>query len=64
MPISRRVLCLAYGLIALLALVTTWGNALSYVPLGVVGDRVGAGDRRDLGVRSNSVAVTPVQYLA
>lgn len=40
MSISRKTLCLAYGLIALLALVTTWGNALSYLSLGVVGSNV------------------------
>jgi hypothetical protein len=40
MLISRKTLCFAYGLIALLALVTTWGNALSYVSLGVVGSNV------------------------
>ena len=40
MSISRKTLCFAYGLIALLALVTTWGNALSYVSLGVVGSNV------------------------
>jgi hypothetical protein len=40
MPISRKTLCLAYALIALLAFVTTWGNAWSYVSLGVVGSNV------------------------
>jgi hypothetical protein len=40
MPISRKALCLAYGLIALLAFVTTWGNAWAYVGLGVVGSNV------------------------
>ena len=40
MSISRKTLCFAYGLIALLALVTTWGNAFAYVSLGVVGSNV------------------------
>ena len=40
MSISRKTLCFAYGLIALLALVTSWGNAWSYVSLGVVGSNV------------------------
>ena len=40
MPISRKTLCFAYGLIALLALVTTWANVLSYASLGVVGSNV------------------------
>jgi hypothetical protein len=40
MPISRKALCFAYGLIALLAFVTTWGNAWAYVGLGVVGSNV------------------------
>lgn len=37
MSISRKVLCIAYGLIALLALVGTWGNNLAYLSLGFVG---------------------------
>jgi hypothetical protein len=36
MPISRKVLCIAYGLIALLALVGTWGNNIAYLSLGFV----------------------------
>src|SRR5262245_2402838 len=36
MPISRKALCVAYGLIALLALVGTWGNNVDYVGLGFV----------------------------
>jgi hypothetical protein len=40
MSISRKTLCLVYGLIALLALVTTWDNAWSYASLGVVGSNV------------------------
>ncbi len=37
MPISRKALCVAYGLIALLALGGTWGNNLAYTSLGFVG---------------------------
>jgi hypothetical protein len=37
MPISRKALCIAYGLIALLALVGTWGNNVAYLSLGFVG---------------------------
>jgi len=37
MPISRQALCVAYGLIALLALVGTWGNNAAYMSLGFVG---------------------------
>jgi hypothetical protein len=40
MPISRKTLCFAYGLIALLAFVTTWTNVLSYSSLGFVGSNV------------------------
>jgi hypothetical protein len=40
MPISRKALCVLYGLIALLAFVTTWGNALSYLSLGFVESNV------------------------
>ncbi|HET9447259.1 MAG TPA: DUF2834 domain-containing protein [Steroidobacteraceae bacterium] len=40
MSISRKALCLAYGLIALLAFAGTWGNAWAYVGLGVVGSNV------------------------
>ena len=36
MPISRKALCVAYGLIALLALVGTWGNNAAYMGLGFV----------------------------
>ena len=34
MAISRKALCIAYGLIALLALVGTWGNNVAYLALG------------------------------
>jgi len=37
MPISRRTLCAGYGLIALLALVGTWGNNVNYLALGFLG---------------------------
>jgi hypothetical protein len=34
MSISRQALCAVYGLIALLALVGTWGNNVAYLSLG------------------------------
>jgi hypothetical protein len=34
MSISRKALCAVYGLIALLALVGTWGNNIEYLSLG------------------------------
>jgi hypothetical protein len=37
MTLSRKALCLVYGLIALLALVGTWGNNIAYLPLGFLG---------------------------
>ena len=37
MSISRKALCAVYGLIALLALVGTWGNNVAYLSLGFVG---------------------------
>ena len=37
MPISRKALCIAYALIALLALVGTWGNNAAYSSLGFMG---------------------------
>ena len=37
MPISRKALCVVYGVIALLALVGTWGNNVAYLSLGFVG---------------------------
>lgn len=40
MPISRKALCVGYGLIALLALVGTWGNNVAYLSLGFVGANV------------------------
>jgi hypothetical protein len=36
MTISRKALCIAYGVIALLAFVGTWGNGLPYLSLGFV----------------------------
>jgi uncharacterized protein DUF2834 len=37
MSISRKALCVAYGVIALLALVGTWGNNVAYLSFGFVG---------------------------
>lgn len=37
MKISRKALCIAYGLLAVLALVGTWGNNVQYLPLGFLG---------------------------
>ncbi len=37
MTLSRKTLCLVYGLIALLALVGTWGNNIPYLSLGYAG---------------------------
>jgi hypothetical protein len=37
MPISRKTLCVIYGLVALLALVGTWGNNVAYLSLGFLG---------------------------
>jgi hypothetical protein len=37
MSISRKALCAVYGLIALLALVGTWGNNVAYLSLGFAG---------------------------
>jgi hypothetical protein len=34
MTISRKALCIVYGLIALLALVGTWGNNVAYFDIG------------------------------
>jgi uncharacterized protein DUF2834 len=34
MSVSRRVLCAAYGVIAVLALIGTWGNNLPYLQSG------------------------------
>ena len=40
MPISRRVLCIVYALIGLVALVGTWGNNIDYLDLGIVGANI------------------------
>ena len=40
MPVSRKGLCLVYGVIALLALAGTWGNNVHYLHLGWVGANV------------------------
>ena len=37
MPVSRKALCGGYGLIAILALVGTWGNNAAYLDLGFLG---------------------------
>ena len=37
MTISRKALCVAYGLIAVVSLVGTWGNILEYLHAGFVG---------------------------
>jgi hypothetical protein len=37
MTIPRKLLCVAYGVIALLALVGTWGNNVAYLDQGFVG---------------------------
>lgn len=34
---TRQTLCFFYGVVALLALVGTWGNNMQYLPLGFVG---------------------------
>jgi uncharacterized protein DUF2834 len=37
MTISRKLLCVVYGVIAALALVGTWGNNIRYLNLGFLG---------------------------
>jgi hypothetical protein len=37
MTISRRVLCIVYALVGLVALAGTWGNNIDYLDLGLVG---------------------------
>ena len=37
MTVSSKALCVAYALIAVLALVATWGNNVDYLHLGFVG---------------------------
>ena len=37
MTVSRKALCMLYSLIAIVALVGTWGNILEYLHLGFVG---------------------------
>jgi len=40
MTISRKMLCVVYALIGLVALVGTWGNNIQYFSLGIVGANV------------------------
>ena len=40
MTISRKVLCVVYAVIGLVALVGTWGNNVAYLNLGLVGANV------------------------
>lgn len=37
LTISRKTLCITYGLIAVLALIGTWGNNVRYLHLGFLG---------------------------
>lgn len=37
MTLTRKALCTIYALIALLALISTWGHNVVYLPLGFVG---------------------------
>jgi hypothetical protein len=37
MTLSRKTLCAVYGVIAVLALIGTWGHNVAYLPLGFVG---------------------------
>lgn len=40
MNMSRKVLCIAYGVIAVLAMVGTWGNNIHYLSAGFVGANI------------------------
>src|SRR3546814_21041112 len=40
MPASRKILCIVYGLIALLALAGTWAHNVAYLSRGFVGANV------------------------
>jgi hypothetical protein len=40
MTISRRVLCVVYASVGLVALAGTWGNNIEYLHLGIVGANV------------------------
>ena len=40
MTVSRKALCILYGLIAIVALVGTWGNILEYLHLGFIGTTI------------------------
>ena len=37
MTVSRKTLCVVYGVIAVLALIGTWGHNISYLDRGFVG---------------------------
>lgn len=57
MPISRKVLCAAYGVIALLALIGTWGNNLDYADLGLKGLAIQFGPDTLVNPASRSITV-------
>jgi Terpene cyclase DEP1 len=40
MTISRRVLCVVYALVGLVALAGTWGNNIEYLHLGIIGANI------------------------
>ena len=57
MSISRKTLCVVYGLIALLALVGTWGNNVAYLSLGFVGANMAFWQETLVNPASRSITV-------
>jgi hypothetical protein len=57
MSISRKALCVLYGLIALVAVVGTWGNNVQYLNLGILGANVHFWQETFVNPASRSITV-------
>ena len=57
MILSRKLLCLAYGGIALIALIGTWGNNIHYLDLGLIGANIHFWQETFVNPASRSVTV-------
>jgi Terpene cyclase DEP1 len=57
MLVSRKWLCFVYALVALIALVGTWGNNIQYLNLGIVGANVRFWQETFVNPASRSITV-------
>ena len=57
MTVTKKMLCVAYGAIGLLALVSTWSNNIQYVGLGFLGANVHFWEETFANPASRSITV-------